>query len=334
MRDQPVIVLCPGQGSQHVTMGKAWAASHPVVARTFKEAGSLIDLDLSSLCFAGPEDLLTRTDMAQVAIFVTSVACFRALREHGKVGPVAAAAGLSLGELTALHLGGAFDFASGVKLVHLRGRAMQEAAEATASGMVALVGADEQQAQDLCADARGHEILVPSNFNCPGQVVVSGSKGACERAIEVASKMGLRATALDVAGAFHSPLMEPAAERLAEALENIEWTWSRRRPGEACGGDSGTVSGANGHGSAVASAVTTVVSNVTARPHKMDTNSVKQRLVEQLTSPVRWSDSMQWLIENVNGRFTELAPGKVLSGLMRRIDRKVTVENFAQPDHI
>ena len=323
----PVIVLCPGQGSQHVKMGKAWAARHPIAARTFEEANAILDLDLASLCFEGPEDLLTRTDMAQAAIFVTTVACFRALRESGEVGAVAATAGLSLGEFTALHLAGAFDFASGLKLVRLRGQAMQEAAEATDSGMVALVGADEQQAKELCAEARGNEVLVPANFNCPGQVVVSGSSGACGRALEVAGKMGLRAAALDVAGAFHSPLMRPAAERLAEALEQTEWTWCERRSGVVSGG----VSGGSGQGTAVASKVADVVSNVTARPHETDIDSINQRLVEQLTSPVRWSDSMQWLIENVNGRFIELAPGKVLSGLMRRIDRRARVENYANP---
>lgn len=312
MSDQtnnPRIVLCPGQGAQHVGMGKAWAERFAVAADTFKQADDLLGVGLSKLCFEGPDDELNRTDNAQAAIYVTSVACCRALSEQGEVDSVAATAGLSLGEFTALHLAGAFDFASGLKLVRLRGQAMQQAAEASNGGMVALVGADEHQADELCKKTLASQgladdsVLTPANFNCPGQIVISGSADACEAALKVAEEMGLRAQPLKVAGAFHSSLMQPAAEKLAEALKQTEWDGLR------C----------------------PVLSNVTAGPHDGDVKVIQQRLVEQLTSPVRWSASMEWAIANLPGEFIELAPGKVLAGLMRRIDRGTKVINFAEP---
>ncbi len=306
------ILLCPGQGAQHVGMAKAWHEQHPAAAEVFARADEALGLELSKLCFDGPEDTLNRTDMAQVAIYTASVACHKALVASDTLGEVKLTAGLSLGEFTALHLAGAFDFLTGLELVRLRGRAMQDAAELTESSMVALVGADEAQAVALCEEAlddlenQGDEVLVPANFNCPGQVVISGSLKACERAEAVADKMGIRSTQLAVAGAFHSPLMQPAADRLAEALDKADWN----------------------------TPAVPVMSNVTAEPHESDIASIKQRLVDQLTQPVRWSQSMQYVLENPPGpdmRLIELAPGKVLSGLMRRIDRKTKVENCATP---
>ena len=192
-------------------------------------------------------------------------------------------------------------------MVRLRGQAMQDAADAAPSSMVALVGAQEEQATELCAHvlkAMPDEVLVPANYNCPGQIVISGSQTACDRAVEDAQSVGVNAKPLKVAGAFHSPLMEPAALRLAEALEQVDWS----------------------------TPAVPVVSNVTALPHDAgDTGSIKKRLVEQVTSPVRWTQSMQWMAKNVQGRYVELAPGKVLSGLMRRIDRNIKVVNCAQP---
>jgi len=310
MPTNPTIILCPGQGAQHVGMGRAWCEQQPAASKVFTQANEALGFDLTKLCFQGPEDKLNRTDMAQVAIYTASVACHRALVETGIVGEPQLTAGLSLGEFTALHLAGAFDFLTGLELVKLRGKAMQEAAEMTESSMVALVGADEAQAQVLCEEAlddlenQGDEVLVPANFNCPGQVVISGSLKACERAEAVADKMGIRSTQLTVAGAFHSPLMQPAADRLAEALDKADWNTPS----------------------------VPVMSNVTAEPHDSDIKSIKGRLVEQLTSPVRWSQSMHHVLSNQPGaRLIELAPGKVLSGLMRRIDRKTKLENFAVP---
>lgn len=308
------IILCPGQGAQHIGMGKLWFDQFDTARKIFDAADVALGFDLSRVCFEGPEESLNGTDVAQAAIYTTSVACFEVLKEQRKVDPasIAATAGLSLGEFTALHLAGAYDFLTGLRLVRLRGQAMQEAALATPSGMVALVGADEAQALAVCEESlndpenKGDEVLVPANFNCPGQVVISGSQAACERAQVVAGRMGLRATPLVVAGAFHSPLMQPAADRLAEALDHAEWHVPR----------------------------VPVLSNVTAQPHEVtDINSIKQRLVDQLTRPVRWSESMQWAAANLgtDKRYIELAPGKVLSGLMRRIERAIKVENHAEP---
>ena len=300
-----LIILCPGQGAQHVGMGKAWAEKFPVAQATFETADRVLGFELSKVCFEGPETEVTRTDVAQAAIYVTSVACLRALTESGQLeGQTVAAAGLSLGEYTALHIAGAFSFEDGLNLVRQRGTFMQEAATASPSSMVALIGADESQAAELCEKATsGGGVLVPANFNCPGQVVISGSKDACTRSLDVAADMGLRATELTVAGAFHSPLMQPAADRMAEALDKADWSQPNL----------------------------TVMSNVTGQPHGKDIAAIKQLLVAQIVSPVRWSDNVQWLIDNVEGQFIEPAPGKVNAGLMRRIDKKTKVQNFAEP---
>lgn len=294
-------VLCPGQGAQVVGMGKGWMA-HPAAAEVFAEADRVLGLPLTQICLEGPEETLNRTDVAQAALFACGVASYRAMRVEGKTLLVGAA-GLSLGEFTALHLAGAFDFASGLKLVRLRGQAMQDAAESTAGGMVALMGADEAQAKALCEAAvlglpESQQVLAPANFNCPGQIVLSGTKAACEAAVAAAEKRGLKVKALVVAGAFHSPLMKRAAERLGAALEQIHW----ELPGVP------------------------VLSNVTGLPHEADIASIKRRLVEQVTSPVRWEQCMRWAIGQRRGSFLELEPAKVLGGLMRRIDPAVRVQ--------
>lgn len=309
----PAILLCPGQGAQHVGMGKSWYEKHAVAKAVFDEADAILGFALRDICFNGPDDRLGRTDVAQPAIYTASVACYRALKAEGKIGEVRAAAGLSLGEFTALHLAGAMTFDEGLRLVRLRGQFMQEAADALrvgdspAGGMTALIGADEAQASLVCEQTlekgTADEVLVPANFNCPGQIVISGSIAACKRAIDVANAIGIKATSLNVAGAFHSPLMQPAAARLAEALNQVPW----KAPSVP------------------------VISNVTARPHDShDLSSIPKLLVQQLTNPVRWEQSMTWAIANLPGRNIELAPGKALSGMMRRIDKAVKVENFAE----
>ncbi|MEM1108612.1 MAG: ACP S-malonyltransferase [Planctomycetota bacterium] len=300
-------LLCPGQGAQAVGMGKAWFDAFPVAAQTFAAADEALGFSLSDLCFDGPAEQLNRTDMAQCAIYTASVACFQALLESGQIESFTATAGLSLGEFTALHLAGAYDFVEGLNLVKLRGQAMQDAAEASEGSMVAVTGdVSEEAINELCEKARGGSVLVPANFNSPMQVVVSGSVDACERAVDVASEMGFKPTPLTVAGAFHSPLMQPAADRLSEALDKVQWNTPN----------------------------VPVISNVTGQPHhNNDVDSIKAGLVAQLTSPVRWTQSMQWAVANFEAgtRYVELAPGKVLSGLMRRIDRGTKVENFNEP---
>jgi len=307
------IVLCPGQGAQHVGMGRSWFEQSPAAKEIFKTADQALGFELSRICFEGPADQLNRTEISQPAIYTTSIACFAGLKEQGQIGLLSATAGLSLGEFTALHLAGAFDFITGLRLVHLRGQAMQNAADTTIDGgsMVAIVGANDQQADQLCEQtlAQVHrespqEVLVVANYNCPGQIVISGNQKACKQALVEATKMGLRATPLTVAGAFHSPLMAPAATDLKQALDKADWQLPQ----------------------------VTVLSNTTALPHLgNDIATIKNGLEKQLTHPVQWTSSMNWLVRRAKGRYVELAPGKVLTGLMRRIDRKHRVLNCAQP---
>lgn len=305
---EPSVILCPGQGAQSVGMGRAWRDQHPLAAKVFEEAdrivGTRFDRPLSELCFSGPEGVLNRTDVAQPAIYVAGVASARALwGEDLESISLAACAGLSLGEYTALHLAGAFSFAEGLELVLLRGRAMQDAAEAVSSGMVALIGAEPAQASEVCERAAQGGVLVPANFNAPGQIVLSGESAACDRAVQVAGEMGLRASKLAVAGAFHSPLMTPAADRLSAALASAP----------------------------IRAFSAPVLSNVTGQPHEPAPQSVRVRLVEQLTRPVLWTQCCQWLASHVQGTFHEAAPGRVLSGLMRRIDRNIKVTSHEEP---
>ena len=290
-------------------MGRGWYDASPAARALFDDADRILDntlgQPLSALCFDGPAERLNQTDVAQPALFVCGVASWHGLIEQ--LGPTPAihqAAGLSLGEYTALHLAGAFDFETGLNLVALRGRLMQEAAEASAGGMVALIGADEAQAETVCRQAAGDDVLVPANFNAPGQIVLSGHQSACDRAAGAAQALGLKAKALDVAGAFHSPLMQPAADRLADALAQAEL-----KPPEA-----------------------PVFSNVTAEPHTKVLELLRRRLVEQIVSPVRWHQICLGLARGDRIAYHELAPSTVLRGLMRRIDRNRKVISHDQPE--
>ena len=299
-------------------MGREWVSSQPAAAQTFAAADEALDLTfngtatrLTDLCFNGPADLLNRTDVSQPALYTSSIACYQGLVETEGAPIIRACAGLSLGEWTALHLAGVIGFIDGLRLVALRGRLMQDAAEASDGSMVALIGADEDQASEVCREAAGGEVLVPANFNATGQIVISGSRGACGRAVEVAGSMGLKATELSVAGAFHSPLMEPAAEGLAKALEEIH----------------------------LSTPLVPVWSNVTGEPHQGDDpDSIKKRLVEQLTSPVRWQQCCTSMVKAIEPsaetplEWHEMAPGSVLRGLFRRIDRKVKVQTHDAPE--
>jgi [acyl-carrier-protein] S-malonyltransferase len=329
------IILCPGQGAQFVGMGRAWFDKSPEAKAIFERADALLGdrlgAPLTTLCFNGPAERLNRTDVSQPAIYATSVACWHALLATWSAAGtleagVTATAGLSLGEYTALHLAGAFSFEDGLELVVLRGRAMQDAADAIqlpdktpGSGMVALIGADEAQATDLCSRATDRssgrsvpDVLVCANFNCPGQIVVSGSIAACTRAVEIAASMGLRAQPLPVAGAFHSPLMAPAAERLAAALQKTP----------------------------IKAPICPVMSNVTGAAHTPNPgrtieDSIRARLVEQLTSPVRWEQDCRSLLAISSGgsgaEWHELAPGRGLMGMMRRIEKATKVETHDEP---
>src|SRR3954454_6756692 len=223
-------ILCPGQGAQTIGMGKDFYAASSAARDVFDRADRLLGFKLSDLAFNGPDDRLNQTDVSQPAIYVASIACFAAAKDAGLIQPeeVTAYAGLSLGEYTALHLGGAFGFEDGLKLVAARGRYMQEAAVAAPSGMVAIAGADEAAVLGLCERAAGGEVLVPANYNAPGQIVVSGARGACERVLTEAEAKGFKAVALKVAGAFHSPLMQPAADRMRAKLDRVSFAAPRQ----------------------------------------------------------------------------------------------------------
>ena len=294
-------ILCPGQGAQVVGMGKDYFESSPVAKETFEQANSVLGCDLAAVCFTGPDEKLNCTDTAQPAIYTASIACYRAAVAAGKIDPavVTSYAGLSLGEYTALHLAGCFSFEDGLKLVAKRGRYMQDAAVATKSGMVAIMGADELQVINLCEEAANGEVLVPANFNAPGQIVVSGAVGACERILKSAEVAGFKSVALKVAGAFHSPLMQPAADKMRVELGSVFFAAPR----------------------------TTVYSNVTAKVHG-DVANIKALLVDQIVKSVRWADTMVALTGTADARFVELAPGRTLAGLLKRINRRLPVESF------
>lgn len=294
-------LLCPGQGAQHVGMGKDFYNTFGVARRVFDQADRALNFSLSKLCFEGPEENLTATDNAQVAIYVTGVAIYETLLELGKVPVLPAyAAGLSLGEYTALHLAGVLTFEDGLKVVRSRGQLMQAAAKAAPSTMVALIGVDEPQAVALCQEASEGEILVPANFNAPGQVVLSGSVPACERAAKLAETKGFRSSMLPVAGAFHSPFMQSAADQMAKVLAEVRFSPAR----------------------------IPVLSNVTGLPHT-DADSIRELLVKQVIAPVRWMQGIEFLRSHGVDQWLEIGPNRHLTGMMKRIDRRANMTNVS-----
>jgi len=295
-------LLCPGQGAQIVGMGVDFYDQFPVAAQVYDSADDILKQKISQICFKGPEAVLQATDNAQAAIFVTGVAIYRVLESLGKVpAPPAAYAGLSLGEYTALHLAAAVNFESTLKLVKARGQLMQEAAIANPSTMLALVGADEAAAEKICQQAANVGVIVAANFNAPGQIVLSGSIDACAKAAVISAEIGLRAVPLNVAGAFHSPLMQKAADAMSVVLEPVDF-----QPPTA-----------------------PVISNVTAMPHGHSPFEIKLQLVNQIVAPVRWQQSMETLLRDGFDEFVEIGPGRSLSGLMRKINRKARVTNVS-----
>jgi len=291
--------LFPGQGAQHVGMGKDFYDASPAVRKLFDLADRVVATPLTKLCFEGPEERLAETNICQPAIFTVSAAALAVMTEllGEKMGKPACMAGLSLGEYTALYAAEAIDFESGLRLVARRGRLMQEAALAVPSGMVSVLGLDEPKAQKLCEAASNGQILTCANFNCPGQIVLSGQIDACKRAAAMAKDFGAAgAVMLKVAGAFHSEIMAPAAEKFTEAIQSVEF----------------------------ASPKVPVIANVDAQP-AADGDEIRTKLIRQLTSPVRWQQSMENLLLQGVSSFFEIGPGRVLAGLMRRIDRNAVV---------
>ncbi len=299
-----VAFLFPGQGAQQVGMMADLAKEYSAAREVFEAADGELGFCLSGLCFNGPAERLDATDVSQPAMFACSAAALAAMNQAlGEALPSPAmVAGLSLGEYNALYAAGAVDFRQALKLVALRGRFMQEAAELHPAGMVSILGLEEAKVRELCAaasEAAGGEALTPANFNCPGQVVISGGAEACRRAAEMAGDFGASgAVPLKVAGAFHSSFMQPAADKLASALERV-----RLRPTRV-----------------------PVIANVDAAPHG-DEQSIKSKLLRQLTSPVRWEQSMRYMLDGGVEVFYEIGPGRVLTGLMRRIQRRAAVKN-------
>lgn len=284
-------------------MGRQLAESVPGARALYDRAADILGYDLAGLCFDGPAEVLNTTRCSQPALFVTSLAALESLREGspGAVDACAAVAGLSLGEYTALVMAGAIDFDSALRLVQVRGEAMQAAADAVPSGMVSVLGLTQRQVQDLCDCARGDETLEIANLLCPGNVVVSGSRAACGRISDLARCAGATGVVpLAVAGAFHTPMMAAAVARLSAVLSEVVI----RRP------------------------VVPVISNVDAKPHD-DPTEIRVLLTRQVVSPVRWEDSMRYLIDSGFARFYEIGPGRVLRGLLRRIHRQVPCHSIA-----
>jgi [acyl-carrier-protein] S-malonyltransferase len=284
-----------------VGMGKRLVESLPAARQLYDRAAEVLGYNLAKLCFEGPADELDSTVYSQPAIFVTSLAALESLRAESPevVLSCEATAGLSLGEYTAMVFAGVMDFEDGLMLVQRRGAAMQAAADATPSGMVSVLGLERVDVEALCEKARNGEILKIANYLCPGNIVISGTLAACERAAEMARRQGaMKAVPLAVAGAFHTEIMRPADQRCAEALAQVPM----RRPRIP------------------------VISNVDAVCHD-DPEEIRKILVRQVLQPVRWEDSMRNLIQQGFDQFYEVGPGRVLRGLLRRIDRNVSCQS-------
>lgn len=296
-----VAFLFPGQGSQSVGMGREFFENFSLARRVFEEADDALHFSISKLCFQGPEEALKLTENTQPAILTTSIACLRVLQNEKGFTP-RLTAGHSLGEYSALVASGGLVFSDAVRIVRLRGRFMQEAVPVGEGAMAAVLGMEREDLERLCEEAAGEEVLAPANFNSPGQIVISGHTRAVERAIERVKQKGKKAMLLAVSAPFHSPLMKGAGERLAKEIEPIS----------------------------VGELKIPVVTNVEAEINE-DRNRVKPLLVAQVSSPVRWEESMKRMVQEGIERVFEIGPGKVLSGLMKRIDSRVetaTIEDI------
>jgi len=299
-------LLFPGQGAQSVGMGRDLAEGYPAARAVFEEAGRRTGIDIARLCFEGPQEELSRSDVAQPAILTVSIAALRAMAEAAGAAPQPpAAAGLSLGEYSALVAADCLSFADAVQLVQRRGRYMQEACDALPGTMYSVIGLEDARVEQACREARRDtgQGVWPANYNCPGQLVISGREEAAAAAVRACTALGARkAVRLRVAGAFHTEMMQPAADKLAADLETVEL----RRPRFP------------------------VVANVTAEPVN-EPDQVRDLLVRQITSPVRWQACMEWFLAQGVAEFYEVGPGRVLQGLLKRTDRSAscTVVNGA-----
>lgn len=295
-----LVMLFPGQGSQAVGMGKALAESYPTAMRTFEEAETITGMPLRTLCWEGPEETLRSTDNAQVALFVTSLAAYRVFQEKG--GPQATwMAGHSLGEYTALAASGALSFAEALKIVRLRGQLMAKAEKGT---MAAVLGLAEDVLEGICKDAP--ETVVIANYNATDQLVISGTPAGVAYASEKASEAGAkRVVPLSVAGAFHSPLMEVASAELTAALNQAPWQRAQ----------------------------VPVITNVDAASTQ-EAEAFAAKLSAQLASPVRWTEAMRGALSQGAEGFVEFGAGRVLSGLVKKLDRKIPTFNVEDPESL
>jgi [acyl-carrier-protein] S-malonyltransferase len=292
-----IAFLFPGQGAQHVGMGKTIASRYPAAKKLYDHAGDILGYNLAKLCFEGPAEKLDSTVVSQPALFVTSLAACEMLREDSPEVVLACemVAGLSLGEYTALTFAGALTFEDGLRVVQQRGVAMQAAADATPSGMVSALLLDRKKVEAICTEARNTGVIEIANYLCPGNIVLSGEIAACEQSAELADAAGGKAVPLAVAGAFHTSIMKPADTTLAAALAGVPL----RKP------------------------EIPVVSNVDASIHE-EPDDIRDLLVHQVISPVLWEDSIRAMIAHGVDEFYEIGPGRVLRGLLKRIDRKVS----------
>lgn len=293
-------ILFPGQGAQSVGMGKTVLETVPAARALFDEAKSILGYDLADICLNGPAERLNSTVVSQPAIFVGSLAALEVLKtsDPAAIESCVATAGLSLGEYTALVFAGAISFHDGLKLVQRRGEVMQAAADATPSGMVSILGPERAQVEEIVAAAGADGFIQVANLLCPGNTVVSGTKAACTAAQRIAEEKGARTIALSVAGAFHTPIMKPADEQLAKALDSVEMKEPR----------------------------VPVWSNVDARPHT-DPAEIRSLLVRQVLQPVLWEETMRQLLAQGVEQFHEIGPGRVLAGLLKRVNRKIDCRN-------
>jgi [acyl-carrier-protein] S-malonyltransferase len=297
--EKKIALLFAGQGAQSVGMGRDLAAHHPAAGDLFQQADQILGRSLSGIAWNGPLEELTKTSNCQPALYVHGLACLAALRNVAGDFPVEAAAGLSLGEWTAHAAAGTFSFATGLKLVETRGRLMDAACAATAGAMAAMIGADESSVRSLAADT---DVDV-ANINAPGQIVISGESAKVELAVSLAKEHGIRrATLLNVAGAYHSRLMNSAYDALDEPLLEAELQVPRFP----------------------------VISNVTGE-EVVALPDIRSTLREQVTSTVRWSECMENLLSRGCDLFIELGPGEVLAGLLRRVRKDVDVISVSDP---
>lgn len=286
----------PGQGAQAAGMGRDLYDASPAAREIFGQADEALGIGLSQMCFEGPEDELRKTINAQPALLTVSFACLRAAEETGALPPAALVAGHSLGEYTALAAAGAIDFKDAVRLSRERGRLMYEAGLDRPGTMAAIIGLDEAVLEGVCEETN----TVIANINCPGQLVISGGVRDVERAVTLAQERGAsRAIPLQVSGAFHSPLMRPAADSMANIVPTVEFREPR----------------------------VPVVANTTGRP-MTTTEAIRTELLDQLCSAVQWQRSIEGMIAGGVSCIIEIGPGRVLTGLMRRIDRSVQTRNI------